>query len=169
MDTRPRLQLPASTLERMMDVSALFFAGLSLLLAIAYFPGLPDQIPTHFNASGVADDYGSKFTIFIIPLIGLVMTVGMIVLSRYPHHFNYLTKITPENAEFEYRRARTGIRVVNGLVSLLFLVITWNILNAAKNDGGKLNILFWVVFIAVIVAPPVLFFGGRNKSGVGAR
>ena len=36
-----------------------------LYLILSNYAALPDTIPTHFNAQGVADDWGSKNTIFI--------------------------------------------------------------------------------------------------------
>ena len=152
MTTRPKIQLPATTLERFMDIAAIGFSLGALLLATVHFTGLPDLIPTHFNGSGVADDYGSRFTIFILPAISLVMALGMITLSRHPHQFNYLKKITPENAPFEYRKARTTLRVTSALTALMMLVITWDVLKAI-DGGGHLSILFWVIFGMVMIAP----------------
>ena len=39
----------------------------SIYLALSNYAALPDTIPTHFNAQGIADDWGSKNTIFIFP------------------------------------------------------------------------------------------------------
>ena len=152
MTTRPKIQLPATTLERFMDIAAIGFSLGALLLAAVHFTGLPDQIPTHFNSSGVADGFGSKFTIFILPAISIVMALGMIALSRYPHQFNYLKKITPENAPFEYLKARTTMRVMSALTALMMVVITWDVLKAI-NGGGHLSILFWVIFGMVLIVP----------------
>lgn len=48
---------------------------LSLIISIIAYPKLPDQIPTHFNAQGVVDAYGSPLTIFLMPGIMLGMCV----------------------------------------------------------------------------------------------
>lgn len=47
----------------------------SLLLAIIVFPKLPEIIPVHFDATGVPDRYGSRWSIFIFPGINLIMTI----------------------------------------------------------------------------------------------
>ena len=38
----------------------------TIYLALSNYATLPDTIPTHFNAQGLADDWGSKSTLFII-------------------------------------------------------------------------------------------------------
>ncbi len=45
-----------------------------ILSAIAY-PRLPEQIPIHFNAQGIPDNYGSPLTIFLLPAIILLVNV----------------------------------------------------------------------------------------------
>ncbi len=40
------------------------------------FGDAPDTIPTHFNAEGFADDYGSKWTLFIMPVMVAVVAIA---------------------------------------------------------------------------------------------
>lgn len=165
MKNQPVLDLPKTSAERWLDVAAWLFVTLGFALAIGYYSDLPEQIPTHFNASGEADKFGSKNTIFLMPVLSLVLVGGLIWLAQFPHKFNYLNKITPENAAFEYRRMRTMLRVLNVLTSLLFLVITWDILRAASGASKNLSVGFWIVFIALVIAPPLMLLGGkRSKS-----
>lgn len=48
-------------------------AGMGIVLSLASFLFLPSQIPMHFNAGGVADDYSSKIQIFLFPFIQLII------------------------------------------------------------------------------------------------
>lgn len=164
MKNQPVLDLPKSESEIWLDVASWLFVTLGFALALGYYSDLPEQIPTHFNASGEADKYGSKNTIFLMPVISLVLVAGLVFLVRYPHKFNYLNKITPENAVFEYRRMRTMLRVVNTLTSLMFLVITWDILQAARGVSKGLSFWFWAVFILLTIAPPMVMLGWQGKK-----
>lgn len=165
MKNQPVLDLPKTTAEIWLDAGAWLFATLGFALALGYFPDLREQIPTHFNASGEADKFGSKNTIFLMPVLSLVMVAIFVFLSKFPHKFNYLNKITPENAESEYRKMRMVLRVVNTLTSLMFLIITWDILQAANGTGKNLSLWFWLVFLALMIAPPLMLLGGKpNKS-----
>ncbi|MCE7925592.1 MAG: DUF1648 domain-containing protein [Haliscomenobacteraceae bacterium CHB4] len=165
MKNQPVLELPKTTAEIWLDVASWIFVTVSLALAAGYYPDLPDTIPTHFNASGEADKFGSKITIFILPVLSAVLVAGLVWLAKSPHKFNYLNKITPENAAFEYQRMRTMLRVLNALTSLLFLVITWDILRAANGTANGLSALFWIVFILLMVAPPLILLTGQSKKG----
>jgi uncharacterized membrane protein len=100
MKNQPKLNLPVTSFERLLDAAALFFAGATVLLVFIQFSSLPAEIPTHFNIQGAVDRYGSKNTILFLPLLSLIIVCGLIFLTRFPHTFNYPTKITPENAAF---------------------------------------------------------------------
>lgn len=163
MKNQPILELPYTLAERWLDVAAWLFVTIGFALALGYYADLPEQIPTHFNAAGEADKFGSKNTIFLLPLLSFILVAGLIYLLRFPHKFNYLNKITPENAVFEYRRMRIMLRVVNVLTSLLFLVITWDILQVASGGSKGLSVWFWVVFIVLMIAPPMVMLGWQGK------
>lgn len=51
-------------------------AALSLFIALIVFARLPENIPTHFNASGAVDNYGSRLTIFMFPAIMITFVIG---------------------------------------------------------------------------------------------
>lgn len=48
--------------------------------AIIYYPKIPNTIPTHWNAAGVADGFGGRNSIFIIPIIFLVILILLFIL-----------------------------------------------------------------------------------------
>jgi len=164
MNTRPVIDLPKTTAERWFDVAAWLFVALSFALVLANFSDLPDVIPNHFNAAGKADGYGSKYTVFLLPGISFLTVAALTVLLRFPQHFNYMTKITPENAAFEYKKAKILLRVINVLISLLMLLLTWNIVQAASGQKTGLNPLFWVLIAAILIAPFFIMFWWKDKS-----
>lgn len=51
-----------------------------IISAIMYYPKIPANIPTHWNASGQADGFGGKNTIFIIPIIFFIILVLFLIL-----------------------------------------------------------------------------------------
>ncbi len=84
---------------------------------------MPDTIPIHFNASGRADSYGNKGTIFILPIIASIVFIGLTILNQYPHIFNYLTEITEANAVYQYSIVTRMIRFFKVLIAVLFTII----------------------------------------------
>ena len=47
---------------------------LPIVAGLILWDKLPEEMPIHFNAQGVADDYGSRATVvFIMPLVMLAL------------------------------------------------------------------------------------------------
>lgn len=164
MKNQPVLYLPKSVAEHSLNAAAWLFTALHFVLAWNCFPDLPEQIPTHFNVAGEADKFGSKNTVFLVPVLSLFLVAGLAWLVRFPHKFNYPNKITPENAAFEYRKMRLVLLLVNALTSLMFMLITWNILQGATGGPARLGIWFWMVFIMLEIAPLAILFGWNRPK-----
>ncbi|MCB0527853.1 MAG: DUF1648 domain-containing protein [Saprospiraceae bacterium] len=164
MKNQPVIEVPKTALERWLDIFSLLFVALSVALVATYYSDLPDTIPTHFNGAGKVDGYGSKNTIFLLPVLSLILVPGILLLSRYPHKFNYLTKITPENAAFEYKKAQVMVRIMNVLVSALFLLLTWEIVQAALGRYFGLGPLFWILIVLTLILPWAIAFGWKQKK-----
>lgn len=163
MEIRPKLDLPKSSLERWIDVASWIFVMLGFVLALNSYSDLPDLIPHHFNAAGEADRYGSKEIIFLMPIIAFVTVAGMMFMTRFPHKFNYLNTITPENAAFEYERMRVLLRVTYLLVSLLMLTLTWNLIQSTQDHTAKLGAGFWVLIALIMIAPWLILLLWKKK------
>lgn len=60
-----------------------FFAVLPFLISAVFYSRVPDRIAVHWNASGVADGYGSKaFGLFALPAIMLAVAVLVSVMLK---------------------------------------------------------------------------------------
>ena len=124
---QPVLKLPRSRAENVVDGLTAIMLLASFGVALWYWPGLPVLVPLHFNAAGKVDGWGAKSTVWLLPVVGVVLALFLTVLSRFSHTFNYPCAITPENAEPQYRMAR----LLLGIVKLSAVV---NILHA-RTDG----------------------------------
>lgn len=68
-----------------------FFAAPAILLAgIVYvavrYAQLPAEIPSHYNFYGEIDGYGSRGTLWIMPIIGILCDALMLAVSFFPRH-----------------------------------------------------------------------------------
>lgn len=65
---------------------------LPIAIGLLLWDRLPDKLPTHFNASGVADGWGSKgFAVFGVPLMWLIfhiLTLAAMRLDKQNHGHN---------------------------------------------------------------------------------
>lgn len=105
-EPRPRLHLPSSKLERVLNGLSLIVVFASIVYFAAEWTRLPSTVAIHFNGKGEPDGWGSKGILLILPLISLLLYIGVSKLVKYPHLFNYLQPITEANAPAQYLNAR---------------------------------------------------------------
>jgi uncharacterized membrane protein len=148
---RPVLNLPRSRAENVFDGLTAIVLLTSFGVALWYWPGLPARVPMHFNAAGKVDGWGPKPTVWLLPVIGVVLAVPLTVLSRFPHTFNYPCVITPENAERQYRMARLLLAIVKLSLAVVFctleLMVCW-----AASGQDTLGVWFPVGTVAGLFA-----------------
>jgi uncharacterized membrane protein len=164
METRPKIKLELSPTDQFLEVAGWFALALLVGLTLASYFQLPDTIPTHFNAVGKADSYGSKASIFTLPLIGTVMFIGLTILNRYPHIFNYPTEITAENAARQYANATRMIRYLKFAVVLLFAFLVFKTSSIATGNTEGLGVEIYIVLFFLITLPMLFFVSKFLKN-----
>jgi uncharacterized membrane protein len=163
MNNRPRITLEQELADRFLIISGFAVVFLVWLLIIWQYGALPDTVPTHFNARGEPDGYGSKFTILILGILGTVIFIGLETLSHYPHSFNYTVNITPENAPAQYRLATRFIRLLNLSMALIFLIVVYVIIESA--DGTSFEGSAWILpTILVLVFVPLIIYVLKSRN-----
>ena len=60
---------------------------------------LPDPIPTHFDALGHPDGWGSPRMLLLLPAIATGIYLLMTWVACYPGAFNFPVRVTPRNRE----------------------------------------------------------------------
>ncbi|PJW13957.1 hypothetical protein CV945_11225 [Geobacillus sp. Manikaran-105] len=100
---------------------------LAYFLSLAALPYLPDQVAIHWNASGEADGFSSKwFGALLLPVLMTVFTFLMAVLP----------KLDPKREN--YARFQTSYRMVNAALACFFLLL--HIVTLAYNLGVPVDI-----------------------------
>ncbi|KIL51265.1 hypothetical protein KP77_07770 [Jeotgalibacillus alimentarius] len=135
-------------------ISLILLIAASVYLAMSW-GDLADTIPIHFNASGEADGFGGKWTAILLPVIGFIMWGGMTALERIPHTYNYLAKITEENAEKQYLNGVLMMNVIKNLCVLLFAYITYELTLIGSEESVNLT-------PGVMTAFLILLFGAMG-------
>ncbi|UXX80322.1 DUF1648 domain-containing protein [Reichenbachiella carrageenanivorans] len=153
--SKPKLKIKLDTFDKVMET----VGGLLLLLMVAYpaiqFSSVPDTIPVHFDAMGRPDRYGSKNSLWMISTIGIILYLGMIVVNKFPHTFNYLTPITARNASRQYGLATKMIRLLNVVIAAVFFAIIYGMIQTALGYSTGLG-----AFILPFTVAPVLIILG---------
>ena len=135
---RPKIYIPLRPLDYALE--SLAAISLLLLLGLAFFSygQLPEQIPTHYNINGNPDGLGSKTALWVLPMVGFGLYIIMTLINRRPEGFNYLVKITPENAAVQYSMATRVIRFMKAFVMLLFAFLVWRTISIVYGEAEGL-------------------------------
>ena len=144
------------------ELVPLLLLGLTIYLVLSNYSTLPDTIPSHFNAQGVADDWGSKKSIFVFPALAVPIYVvfsalnGWISLAKDPKSLINL----PDRAKAAISEARAEeLRVLIARCLLLIKTLTvalmtysvYATIEVARGEARGLGIAFYLILGAILV------------------
>lgn len=157
MHIQPKTTLELTAVDKIMEILGWGLTGVIWGLVVFNYQDLPDTIPIHFNAKGEADAFGHKSYIWILPLLGTGIFLGLTLLNRVPHHFNYLVNITPENATRQYRLATRMLRVLKLIIVFIFgiMVLETFAYPNSMMEGSRI----WLLpsFIMLLFMPIIIY------------
>ncbi|MBR9832812.1 DUF1648 domain-containing protein [bacterium] len=148
--TRPKLNIEREFSDRIFDGLTLIFLILIIAWPLYYYSDLSESIPTHYNSWGEPDKLSQKGKIWTLPILGVVMSVGLFILNRFPHLFNYPVQITKENAAQQYLKATQFIRKLNTIITASLFYIVYSTIQTALNEQNGLGVLFLPLFLLLI-------------------
>jgi uncharacterized membrane protein len=111
---------------------------------------LPDRVPTHFDASGTPNAWGSPAGMLLLPVLAAALYLVMSIVVRFPDAFHYPVRVTAQNIA---RLQRVTLNMVAWLkmeLTCLFAVLQWAFIQAARSGNGHLFPMILPVFIVVI-------------------
>lgn len=163
MTNQPKVQLPRTFLDGMLD--ALYWVVLALLwlYVIMHYGELPDKIPIHFDWKGQPDNTGAKYTLWMLPVMATIIGMVFSVLEKYPHVFNYPVTITESNAQTQYVLAVRMLKVLRIAVTLLFTVVVYTVFEYVRT-GWTFDSIQFNFGVACLVFVPIglyLFFARK--------
>ncbi len=153
-----------STGDRLLENLGWLIVLLMWIFLFLNYSKMPDTIPTHYDAAGNPDDFGSKLSFLFIPIMGSVLFVGLTILNGFPHIFNYPFKISEANKEKQYRLATRMIRMLKLSIVIVFSLLMNMVYRTAFLEQSKLNIWFMPLSLALIFIPIIVYFVQAYKS-----
>jgi len=148
---RPRIRIETTAFDLFLEglslLALLILVGLPLLYWAQHWAQLPDSVPTHFDAAGRPDSYGSKGSLLALPFLGIALYVVLSFIQQVPHTFNYPVKITPDNAEPLFRHAVRMIRLLKVIITLGFAFILYRVIHTVLGQAEGLGAWFLPVFL----------------------
>ena len=150
MDKRTRVPINLTKTDYLFEIIGVIGIICLFALPIYFFNDLPYQIPKHYNALGKVDSFGNHGLIWLLPVIGLVLYIGLTVLNKFPFAFNYPTKVTNENAERLYTLGTRTIRLLKVVVILSFAFLNFKTIEIALNRATEIGKFYLPIFLTVL-------------------
>ncbi len=147
---RPRIRIEPTAFDLLLEglslLALLILAGLPLF----YWGQLPDTVPTHFDAGGRPDSYGSKGSLLALPGIAIALYVVLTAMQRVPHTFNYPIEVNPGNAKRLYRHSVRMLRLLKMTILLGFTFILHRVILVVLGQAQGLGAWVLPVFLLTI-------------------
>jgi uncharacterized membrane protein len=164
MEERPKIKLELKTTDKIFEIFGWLLIIVIWGLTITNYSNLPETIPTHYNGVGQADGFGGKVTILILPFIATILFIGLTVLNKFPHVFNYPTNITQDNAFIQYTNATRLIRYLKLIIVFIFGLIVFKTIQYANGEADGLGIWFLPLIIGLTFIPLIYFLSKSIKA-----
>ena len=150
---------PATRYQRIAGILAPVILLGSIAAILILWHKLPEQIPTHYNASGEIDGYGGRGVLLLMPIIGLVMDLVLALVGRLPQSWNTGVRVTVLNRTKVYRLVRDLMADLRLSTALLFGGFGLYLASLPERFGG------WIAApLAVLILVPLVRYFARVKA-----
>lgn len=113
---------------------------------------LPARIPTHFDAAGQVNGWGSPWSLLGLPAIGCALYLLMTLVARFPGSFNFPVRVTAGNRARLEALALNMIAWLKAEILCLFVCIQEMTVESALHGHGNLPVAFVPLSMVVIFA-----------------
>ena len=137
------------------SLEAIALIAMALLVWITYdaLTGpnrLPDRIPTHFDAAGNANGWGSPAALILLPIVAIGLYFAMSITALFPGVFHYPVRATRLNMPRLQEISLSMISWLKAELSVFFAVLQWAIVRAARSGQGSLFALLVPALLVVV-------------------
>lgn len=164
MSERPKLKIVLTITDAIIELVGWFLIVAVWGFTLSNYQSLPNTIPIHYNGAGVADGFGDKWIILTLPFLATVIFIGLTVLNKYPHIFNYPTEITKDNALSQYRNATRLIRYLKVIIVVIFGLIAYQTISQANGLSEGLGVWFLPLTIGLVFMPIIFYLVRSTRS-----
>lgn len=126
---------------------SLLIGALTILLPIIFWSKIPDEIPMHYNAAGVVDNWSNKSSLILL-FFAVLMLMGVMSIAVYVVKVNMESKHSKEAEKSTMRIAYPIVVIMNLVVQLMFAYITF-----CSVTCRPLGRMFLPIFLTATFAP----------------
>ena len=150
--------------HKIMEIAGYIFIIISIIVGVVYANSAGgQQVPTHFDIHGNPDQYGSPWTILIMPIMMMVVC-AIISISLHlvkPTSWNMPVKVTESNAPYLYRDVADMFAIM--IVEFAVFALVETILATVGKSG---NVALPIVLVSIVM---VTTFGSIARCVIDGR
>ena len=144
---KEKIVVHRTTEGKIFELAFLVLAVVVWVLVILMLKSAPDVIPTHFDAHGRPNDYGSPWGLLFPCIIMTVTGAGLLLGAYFPHTLNMPVEVkSPRQYELLIRM----IRIMALLFLLITLVIPATLLVFVNHPMTPVFIVVGLIFVVII-------------------
>lgn len=147
-----RIPIPTTHYHKIANTVMVFCLAGTFLCLFFFWPEIPQLIPAHYNFAGVIDRWDDKRSLWLLPVIALIMYAGMTILEHFPQAWNTGITVTEENRAAVYRTLKDLLITTKLMVVLIFTSLTANAAMAKPLPS------WWTPIVLVLVFGTTLFY-----------
>jgi hypothetical protein len=152
-EERPRLKIELSLTDKFLEASGWILLIILWTFLIMRYYGIPETFSSNDYLTANSENSETLLLDLILPVTGSLLYAGMSVLNKFPHNFNFPTRITAQNAPRQYTIATKLIRYLKFMVVLTFSLIVFLTFWTANNHATLPVVWVVPVFIALFYIP----------------
>ncbi|MGA2370098.1 MAG: DUF1648 domain-containing protein [Candidatus Korobacteraceae bacterium] len=123
-----------------------------------FWSQLPALVPTHFGASGSPNSYGSKISIWMLPIVGFLLYCFLTLLSLIPMRFTFSSKAVAEQSGQQLQPVTLEfVGWLKAEAVWTFAWLNWTTLQISLGRSSGLSPAFPVVTLGAVVITIAVF------------
>lgn len=126
---------------------SLLIGALTILLPIIFWSKIPEEVPMHYNAAGMVDNWSDKSSLILL-FFAVLMLMGVMSIAVYVVRVNMESNHSKEAEKSTMRVAYPIVVVMNLVVQIMFAYITF-----CSATCKPLGSLFLPIFLVATFAP----------------
>lgn len=115
---------PAARMTAAVRWGSAVLTGGGVLLTLIRYPGLPDRVPSHIDATGHVDAWSGRWSVLLLLATWVVLQIAVDWLSRRPHLLTYPVELTAQNTAAVHREGERMTVALGGGLALVLAGLT---------------------------------------------
>lgn len=135
-------------------------------LIISNFEFLPNRIPIHTTAGGEVDQWGPKWTLWLMPGINILILGVIFYFHARPEVLNYSTPVTEENKHKLYAGMQKFLMILAVITSIVILLVTLQTINYVNKQESiyTQGIILMITILSLSPLFAIAFVNGMGRE-----